>query len=179
MTSPQPSQPTNLPCTRDLALRFAVLPAALLLVVTCARSYLEIHHPEQANLVSAMTLLIAMNLVWPAIFLAKGATFAQFLKVNLLLIVLVRAPIAAMYALAFAGQWKVEGTGEFVRYIVQFTDGKQGFKLALDTNPAIIFAVSLVFSTLFHLVQTLVAYTLTWAVAFRSKRSFMRPFPNP
>ncbi len=175
MTSPQSSQSANLPCTRDLTLRFAVLPAAVLLVITCARSYLEIHHPEHANMVSAMTLLIAMNLVWPAIFLAKNATFGQFLKVNLLLILLVRAPIAAMYGLAFAGQWKVEGTGEFVRYIVQFTDGKQGPKLALDTNPFIIFAVSLFFSTLVHLVMTLVAYALTWAGAFKSKRSFMRP----
>ena len=135
---------------------------------------MEIHHPERANLVSAMAPLIPMNLIWPAIFLSKGASFSQFIKVNLLLIVLVRAPIALMYALAFAGKWTVEGTQEYVRYIVQFTDGKQGPKFPLDTHPAVIFLVSVFFSTVMHTVMTLVSYTLTWLVAFRSKRSFMR-----
>ena len=104
--------------------------------MTCARTYLEIHHPENAKWVSALVLLSAMNIVWPYVFLSKGATFGQFFKVNLLLILLGRAPIALMYTLALAGKWKVEGTENYVRYVMQLTD-PHGPNIPIDANPAL------------------------------------------
>lgn len=156
---------------KHILVPYVLVPVAILAVVTVVRAWLEVNSPDAAatDFVSANVLSLLWTLVVPALLLRRGASIGQGLLAGLLFYVMHRAVIGGVYALAWADQWKVGETMRPVRYVKQVRE-----VVPDDASALQVFLGATFFPVPFGLVMLLVVWTITWAVAFRSKRPFAR-----
>lgn len=145
---------------------YAVVPAAVLILLTVLRSWLEVNSPDSAKFVSVMVLALAWLLVMPSVMLGKGLSLVQGILVTVVFFVLHRAAVGAVYALAWSGQWTVAGTETPVRYVAQTRAQSP------EASAMLVFLQNTFAPVLFAVVVLLIVWTITWAVAFRGKRGF-------
>ena len=151
---------------KKILVPYALIPAAILILVTVLRAWLELNSPDIAKFASANVLSMVWMLGAPALMLKKGLSLVQGLLAGLVFFVLHRAVIGGVYAMAWANQWTVAGTETPVRYVVQTRDQSP------DASATVVFLQTAFFPVAFGLVFLLVIWAITWAIAFRGKRGF-------
>ena len=148
---------------------YVILPALLLGLVTILRAWMEVQSPESTatKLLSATVLSLIWTVSMPTVMLKKGLTLVQALLAGFVFFVLHRLFIGAVYAMAWAGKWTVEGTDEPVRYVKQIQDQSPD-----ASTMAVFLGGNTFFPVGFGLVFLFVLWTITWAIGFRGKRPF-------
>lgn len=149
-------------------LKLAVIPGLVLLVVTIVRARLEITSPDSAltHALSANYATLIVLVVWPILMLAAGASLKRYLWVMAAYLLFVRLPIAVVYTMSVAQDWRVEATGEAARYTVQVTP-EGGTPSAL-----LVFLGTFSFPFLGTLIASVITWSLVWAIGFRTRRPY-------
>ena len=106
----------------------------------------------------------------PTVMLKKGLSLLHGMIAGALFFLLHRLAIGAVYAMAWSGQWKVEGTGESVRYVTQTPEG---------TSTPMVFLMTTLPPVAMGMVLLFVIWSISWAIGFRGKRPFARGTSQP
>lgn len=143
--------------------KYAVVPALVLLPVTVARAWLELNHPEWTltKLVSVNAVTGVLVIDYIVLFLLNNVAFKRFVAIVATMLLGIRLPIGIAYGLAMAQHWTVAGTDDPVRYL-------QGFKAG--TNAMLPFLGAFLAASVGILLISIVVWIELWAVAFRGRR---------
>ncbi|HMS15475.1 MAG TPA: hypothetical protein PKA37_01455 [Planctomycetota bacterium] len=141
--------------------RYALIPGALLALVTAYRCHLERTDPANTltHLLSVNVPTLALLLALP--FVLRTRSMGHYMGVMAALLILIRIPVGLAYGLSWANKWVVEGTTTPVRYI---TDFKKEDGTLPEMNPWMVGAV-----TTFGVV--VVGLVLAFAVGYILRRT--------
>ena len=147
-----------------IALRYVLIPAYILAVVTAIRTPLQITAPDHpvTPWVTSVGFMFLMFFLWPILLRREGLRYMEFLKVHLAMIFLVRLPVAAAYGMAFAFGW-TEPSGEPVRYIRDFGP---------EFGPAAATLVAQFVPMVIGTVVSTVIWTIAWAITYRTEQDW-------
>jgi hypothetical protein len=152
---------------KKFLLPYVVVPAAVLILVTLARALMEIQSPTSfmTTCLSANVLSMIWMFTMPAVMLKKGLSLVHGMIAGFLFFLLHRLAIGTVYAMAWTGQWKVEGTDDVVRYVSQMKEG---------TSTAMVFLMNTLPPVGMGMVILFVVWSITWVIGFRKNRPFAR-----
>ncbi len=148
---------------KKILLPYVIVPVFLLSLVTFARAWMEITSPSATltKLLSPNTLGVLWILVTPFLLMRKGMTLLQGMAAGLLFLLFYRLPIGFIYAMAWAGDWTVQGTLTPVCYVTQTPLGFTTMEILLLMTVA---------PLLIGLLLLLLTWKVTHAIFFRSEK---------
>ena len=148
---------------RSNVIRYGVIPALITIPLTGLRAWLEVNHPGE--LITKLVSLNVLALIW-IIYVAvqmrrSGARIGAYLAVLAVFSVIYRMVISAVYALAWAQNWKTTG-GALTRYQREMIDALTQMKLAApeQASAGMVFAVT----SFFPIVMHIVVGTIIWFI---------------
>ena len=149
--------------------RFAILPGFILFVVTAIRTPLQVYYPDHpvTPFFTSVVPMFAMTVLWPILLLRRGVSYKQFVAVMLVLLAILRFPVALSYALAWHYQW-TEPDGEPVRYIRDMYEADPN--ISPDMSAIFPFLGTFLFPLVVCTLIGSLIWLIAWAIAFRGKR---------
>jgi hypothetical protein len=144
-------------------IRYGVIPALITIPLTGLRAWLEVHHPGE--MITKLVSLNVLALIWIIYFAVQmrrsGARIGAYLAVLAVFSVIYRLVISAVYALAWAQEWRTSA-GELTRYQREMIEGLTQMKIEApeQASAGMVFA----FTSFFPIVVHIVGGTIIWFI---------------
>jgi hypothetical protein len=144
-------------------IRYGVIPALITIPLTALRAWLEVNHPgETITKLVSLNVLALIWIIYCAVRMRRsGARIGAYLAVVAVFSVIYRVAISAVYALAWAQEWKTPG-GAPTRYQREMIDAFTEMKIAApeQASAGLVFA----FTSFFPIVTHIVVGAIIWFV---------------